>query len=123
MRNIGQWKFSIWQGLERVNKELWLVFSLIAIAGLLNSLVSSHRMVLAFYTLPTVFSAYLYGRRHATLTAFGSLLLVVLLGQTNPLLFSDTSGVTILASEWLDVTVWGVTLIVTAYLMGTVNPR
>ncbi len=102
------------QELEKVNKELWLVFSLVAIAGLLNFLVSSQRMVLAFYTLPTVFSAYMYGRRHATLTAFGSVLLVVLL-----LLFSDTSGVTILTSEWLDVTVWGGTLIVTAYLMGT----
>jgi len=119
MRNIGQSKFSMRQELERVNKELWLIFSLIAVAGLLNFLVSSQRMVLAFYTFPTLLSAYLYGRRHATLTAFGSVLLVVLLGQVNPLLFNDTSGVTMLASEWLDVTVWGGTLIVTAYLMGT----
>ena len=76
-------------------------------------------MVLAFYTLPTVFSAYLYGRRHATLTAVASVLLVVLLGRANPLMFTDTSGESVLASEWLDVTVWGGTLIVTAYLMGT----
>ena len=76
-------------------------------------------MVLAFYTLPTVFSACLYGRRHATLTALASVLLVVLLGRANPLMFTDTSGVSALASEWLDVTVWGGTLIVTAYLMGT----
>ena len=112
-------RFSIQQELERVNKELWLVFSLFVIAGLLNFLVSSQRMVLAFYTLPTVFSAYLYGRRHATLTAVASVLLVVLLGRANPLMFTDTSGESVLASEWLDVTVWGGTLIVTAYLMGT----
>ena len=41
-------RFSIQHELERVNKELWLVLSLFAIAGLLNSLVSSQRMVLAF---------------------------------------------------------------------------
>ena len=38
-------------------------------------------MVLYFYTLPTVASAYIYGRRHATLTAFASVLLVVLLDE------------------------------------------
>ena len=112
-------RFSIQHELERVNKELWLVFSLFVIAGLLNFLVSSQRMVLTFYTLPAVFSAYLYGRRHATRTALASVLLVVLLGRANPLMFTDTSGVSVLASEWLDVTVWGGTLTVTAYLMGT----
>ena len=66
-----------------------------------------------------MFSAYLYGRRHATLTALASVLLVVLLGRANPLMFTDTSGVSVLANAWLDVTVWGGTLIVTAYLMGT----
>ena len=41
-------------------------------------------MVLSFYTLPTLGSAYLYGRRHATLTAFGSVLLVCLMTWYNP---------------------------------------
>jgi hypothetical protein len=58
---------SIQRQFERVNKELWLVLSLFLIAALINFAVSAERMVLAFYTLPTVFSAYLYGRRHATL--------------------------------------------------------
>ena len=111
--------FSIRHELERVNKELWLVFSLFLIAGLLNFVVSSQRMVLAFYSLPTVFSAYLYGRRHATLTAFASLLMVVLVARANPLVFTDDGTLSVLASQWLDVTVWGGTLIVTAYLMGT----
>ena len=110
---------SIRHELERVNKELWLVFSLFLIAGLLNFVVASQRMVLAFYTLPTVFSAYLYGRRHATLTAFASVLLVVLVARANPLVFADDRALSLLASQWLDITVWGGTLIVTAYLMGT----
>ena len=63
---------------EAVNKELLLLFSLFAIAGLLNVLADAQRMVLGFYTLPTVAAAYLYGRRHAVLTAYGSVLLALL---------------------------------------------
>ncbi len=110
-------KLSVRNQLETMNKELWLVFSLFVIAGLLNFLIASQRMVLAFYTLPTIISAYLYGRRHATLTAVASVMLVVLLSRANPTMFSDASGT--LVSQWLDITVWGGTLIVTAYLMGT----
>ena len=101
---------------ERVNKELWLVLSLFVIAALLNFAVSSQRMVLGFYTLPTVVSAYLYSRRHATLTALASVLLVVLLRYFNPELFGLAAAS---AMEWLEITVWGGTLIVTGYLMGS----
>ena len=75
---------SLQHQLEKVNKELWLVLSLFIIAAVMNFLVSAQRMVLAFYTMPTIFSAYLYGRRHATLTALASVLLVVLLMYANP---------------------------------------
>ncbi|MGB6800839.1 MAG: hypothetical protein WBE31_01125 [Candidatus Sulfotelmatobacter sp.] len=52
-------KFKV--GLARINQELWLVLSLFVIAGLFNWLVASHRMILGLYTLPTIFSAYVYG--------------------------------------------------------------
>lgn len=110
-------KLSVRNQLETMNKELLVVFSLFVIAGLLNFLVASQRMVLAFYTLPTIISAYLYGRRHATLTALASVMLVVLLSRANPTVFSGASDM--LTSQWLDITVWGGTLIVMAYLMGT----
>ena len=110
-------KLSVQDQLETVNKELWLVFPLFVIAGLLNFLVASQRMVLASYTLPTIISACLYGRRHATLTALASVMLVVLLSRINPTTFSEAGGM--LASQSLDITVWGGTLIVTACLMGT----
>ena len=61
--------------IEEVNKELWLVLSVFAICLLLNLVVDAQQMVLSFYTLPTLGSAYLYGRRHATLTALASVLL------------------------------------------------
>ena len=70
--------------LEQVNKELWILLSLFAICLLLNRVVDGQRMVLSFYTLPTLGSAYLYGRRQATLTALGSVLLVCLTSWYNP---------------------------------------
>ena len=110
---------SIQQQFERVNKELWLVLSLFLIAALINFVVSAERMVLAFYTLPTVFSAYMYGRRHATLTATASVLLVILFVYFNPLIFERADPTMLPGGEWLDIAVWGGTLIVTAYMMGT----
>ena len=104
--------------LERVNKELWLLLSLFVIAAVLNFIVTGQRMVLAFYTLPTVASAFLYGRRHATLTALASVLLVVLLTRINPTLLAESSPL-IPGGQWVDIAVWGGMLIVTAYLMGT----
>jgi putative nucleotidyltransferase with HDIG domain len=106
--------------LERVNKELWVVLSLFAIALLLNNLIAAQKMVLSFYVLPTVASAYFYGRRHGTLTAFASVLLVVGL-----LLFRNSTAtaagiqVGVSFSQWLEVAVWGGSLIITGYLMGT----
>jgi putative nucleotidyltransferase with HDIG domain len=104
--------------LEDVNRELWVVFSLFVLAGLLNSLVTSQRMLLGLYTLPTIVSAYVYGRRHATLTALASVLLLVLMAWFNPQ-FLGTQSDMIVGGRWIDMTIWGGTLLITAYLMGT----
>jgi putative nucleotidyltransferase with HDIG domain len=70
--------------------------------------------------LPTVASAYLYGRRHATLTALASVLLVALLTMaTSGASSGGTFPASVSASTWLDLAAWGGTLVVTAYLMGT----
>jgi putative nucleotidyltransferase with HDIG domain len=105
--------------LKEVNGELWLILSLFLIAMLLNYTVSMHRVVLEFYFFPTIFSAYFYGRRHATLTAVLSFALVGLLTYFNPNLFTFHTGVTLADSKWFDVTLWGSTLMVLAYAMGT----
>ena len=103
---------------EAVNRELLLLFSMFLIAGLLNLLADAQRMVLGFYTLPTIAAAYLYGRRHAVLTAFGSVLLAHLV----------TALPTARSGAWMfqqpqqlaDLVAWGGMLVVTAYTMGTV---
>jgi len=105
--------------LEQVNKELWVVLSLFSIALLLNYVLASQRMVLGLYTLPTLGSAYFYGRRHATLTAVASILLVVLLLNYNDAASMPPAVVLPAFDRWLDLTVWGGTLMVTGYLMGS----
>lgn len=74
--------------MRKINKELWLLLFLVLIAAMLNFLVASQRMALVLYFLPVLFSAYCFGRRHATLTASASVLLVVALTYLNPAMFS-----------------------------------
>jgi putative nucleotidyltransferase with HDIG domain len=105
-----------------VNRELWLVFSLFVIAALCNFLIANRGMLLSFYTFPTLFSAYVYGRRHATLTALASVLLVVLVTFLNPNLFGHGPEV-LSAQKWFDICVWGGSLILTAFAMGTLYER
>lgn len=112
--------------LAEVNRELWLVFSLLLISALLNFMVASHRMVLGFYSLPTLFSAFYFGRRHATLTAFASVFIVILITWFNPVLFTTGHAFRFQAmdeNKWFDIILWGGTLVVTAYAMGTLHER
>ena len=62
--------------ITAVNKELWIVLSMLALIAVMNYLITSQTMLLGLYTIPTVISPYFYGRRHATLTAFDSVFLV-----------------------------------------------
>jgi len=105
--------------IGEVNKELWVLLSMFVICLVLNIVVDGQRMILGFYTLPTLASAYYYGRRHATLTAFGSVLLVVLMTWYDPALFAARNADTFPAARWLDMAVWGSVLMVTGYSMGT----
>jgi putative nucleotidyltransferase with HDIG domain len=109
--------------LARVNQELWLVLSLFIIAGLTNWLVASHHLIVGFYTLPTLFSAYVYGRRHAVLTATASIFIVVVLVLTNGNLFSVSTQFVSEYDQWAELSTWAGLLLVTAYAMGTLYER
>jgi HD superfamily phosphodiesterase len=102
--------------------ELWLLLFLVAIAAVLNFLAASQHMALVFYFLPVMFSAYYFGRRHATLTACVSVALVVLLTFLNPVMFTRKADLP-LDSRYFDLTVWGGILVVTGYAMGTLYER
>ena len=108
--------------MRKINPELWLLLFLVLIAAMLNFLVASQRMALVFYFLPTFYSAYHFGRRHATLTAFASVILVVLLVFTNPVMFSRRVQLPFDA-RWFDLAIWGGVLIVAGYVTGTLYER
>jgi putative nucleotidyltransferase with HDIG domain len=108
--------------LADVNRELWLLLSLFGIAALINFLISSHAVMLNFYVLPTIFSAYFYGRRHAISTAVASVLLIVLLGFMNTNLFAANTF-TLEGERWFSVAAWGGSLVLTAVAMGTLYEK
>ena len=103
--------------LLKVNKELWLLLSIFFIAWVVNHLVSAQHLILSFYTLPTIFSAYYLGRRHATLTAVFTSMVMILVVYTKP----EISAVTVATrwDKWFDLATWSGFLVITAYAMGT----
>jgi hypothetical protein len=109
--------------VRKINPELWLLFFLVLIAAMLNFLVASERMALMFYFLPTLYSAYRFGRRHATLTACASVILVAALTYMNPAMFSRKIEHLPIDARWFDITVWGGVLVIAAYTMGTLYER
>jgi putative nucleotidyltransferase with HDIG domain len=103
---------------NQVNKELWLLLSLFGIAALLNFFTASNHVILGFYALPTVFSAYHYGRRHAVMTSLASAAIVVLLTFFNPQIGAPNL-VPPSMQAWFDIAAWGAILLITAYAMGS----
>jgi putative nucleotidyltransferase with HDIG domain len=114
---------SIIDRLAEVNKELWLILSLLGLALVANYLLTSQHLILGLYTLPTLFSAYFYGRRHATLTAVASVFLIGLLTHYNSNLFNQPVSAPFVAGYWYDIVSWGSILIITGYSMGTLYER
>src|SRR6266540_1154600 len=92
--------------LSQVNNELWLLLSIFVLTVVFNTLLDSHHMLLGLYTLPTLFSAYVYGRRHATLTALGSVLVVVLITYFNPAVFGHQAAPLPISEKWFELSVW-----------------
>jgi len=114
----------ILQKFAEVNKELWIILSLLAIVLAMNYLLNGQRMLLGLYTLPTLISAYAFGRRHATLTAFASIFVVGLFTHLKPELFIEgTSPDLFIDKQWYDIVAWGGILVITAYAMGTLYER
>jgi Tfp pilus assembly protein PilZ len=105
--------------LAEVNKEWWLLLGLLLIAAVLNYFAALNQMLLGLYTVPTLFSAYLFGRRHAILTAFASVFTAIVVFLMHG--FLTTEGWRwVSENRWYEIAVWGGILVVTAYAMGTI---
>lgn len=108
--------------MSKVTKELVLLLSLFLIAATLQYFADSLPMALCFYFLPALYSAYHFGRRHATLTAFACIFLVILLNfLTN---IAPAHRTLVLPQERLfNFAIWAGILAVTSYGMGTLYER
>jgi putative nucleotidyltransferase with HDIG domain len=106
--------------LAEVNKELLLILSIIAAAGIVNFFVDGQRLVLSFYNLPTLLAAYFFGRRRAVESAVASILFVVWMDLMNPTVLGGsiklgTQGLL----AWSDLAVWAGFLLISAYATGS----
>jgi len=108
--------------MSKLTKELVLLLSLFLIAGALQTFAQSLPMALCFYFLPTMYSAYFFGRRHATLTAFSCVLLVMLLDYLNSLI-PKHHLVSLPQERLFNFAIWAGILAVTGYAMGTLYER
>ncbi len=111
-------------GFLRRNRELLIVLGMVAIAWMLNFTLASQYLLLGFYTLPPIMAAYYFGRRQAVLTAFASILLVVIVLLVNQDRF-DAFGLAGMGggNQWYHLVSWGAVLLITAYAMGTLYER
>ena len=110
-------------GFSAVNKELWLLLSIFVLAALINNVVASQQVVLGLYMLPTLFSAYFYGRRHAVMTALASIALVVVVTYFHPVPKNLLNMTPLQSQRWFDLAAWGGILVITGYAMGSLYER
>lgn len=109
------WKIS---RFAEVNKEWWLLLSLFVIAALLNAFGGINNMLLGLYVLPTLFSAYFFGQRHATLTALASIFLVVLGLAVHEYVLAPEVSRALPEGTWYQIAMWAGILILCAYATG-----
>ncbi|HMK59740.1 MAG TPA: HD domain-containing phosphohydrolase [Dissulfurispiraceae bacterium] len=105
----------------RVDKELVIVFLLVAITGFIFFFVSDQRAFLNFFYLPVIIGAFYFGKRYATLAATFSVLLISLVSLGYPDNFLIVSKDPLL--KWLDIGTWGGFLIITGYCIGHLYDR
>ncbi len=108
--------------MSKFAKESILLLSLFLIAATVQFYAESLPMALCFYFLPTLYSAYYFGRRHATLTAFACVFLVVLLDFLNNLIPAHRV-LTLPGERLFNFAIWAGILAVVGYVMGTLYER
>jgi hypothetical protein len=108
--------------MSKIATETVLLLSLFLIAATVQFFAQSLPMALCFYFLPTLYSAYYFGRRHATLTAFACVFLVVLLDFLNNTM-PGHRVVSLPGERLFNFAIWAGVLVVAGYVMGTLYER
>lgn len=108
--------------MTKIVKETILLLSLFLIAATVQFFAQSLPMALCFYFLPTLYSAYYFGRRHATLTAFACVFLVILLDFLNNMMPAHRT-LALPGERLFNFAIWAGVLTVVGYVMGTLYER
>jgi putative nucleotidyltransferase with HDIG domain len=101
----------------RVDKELVILFLLIAIAGFIFFFVYNQRAFLNFFYMPVLIGAYFYGKRYGTFSAILSVILISIIAYVYPETFIH-GHLDSQLNLWLDILTWGCFLTITGYYMG-----
>ncbi|MGA6985533.1 MAG: HD domain-containing protein [Terriglobales bacterium] len=108
--------------MSKIAKESLLLLSLFLIAAMMQFFAQSLPMALCIYFLPTLYSAYHFGRRHATLTAFACVFLVLLLNFLNKMM-PEHKVLSLPDEQLFNFAIWAGVLVVASYFMGTLYER
>ena len=114
----------------KLNQELIIIFLLVVVTGLIYFLSNNHyflattqRALLNFFYLPVLLGAYFFGKKHATYSAFLSVLMVFSIFYFIPNSFLNKDVTNNTLSRWTDISTWGCFLVLTGYAMGTLYER
>jgi putative nucleotidyltransferase with HDIG domain len=105
----------------KIDKDLIIVFLLVAITGFILFFVFNQRAFLNFFYVPVIIGAYYMGKSYATKAAFLSFLIIFFVAYVYPTSFSLDSSSNLY--RWLDLTTWGGFLVLTGYLMGALYEK
>lgn len=105
----------------KVDKELIIVFLLVAIAGFIFFFVSNQRAFLTMFYIPVLIGAYHFGKRYATNAAVLSGILVFVIAYYYPASFAMPSDEGLY--RWLDLVTWLGFLLVMGYYVGLLYER
>ncbi|MEJ2324043.1 MAG: HD-GYP domain-containing protein [Nitrospirota bacterium] len=108
-------------GKLKIDKDLIIVFLLVAITGFILFFVFNQRAFLNFFYVPVIIGAYFMGKRYATQAAFLSFLIIFLVAYVYPTSFRLESSSDLY--RWLDLMTWGGFLVLTGYLMGVLYEK
>jgi len=100
----------------RVDKELIIIFLLVAIAGFIFFFIANQRAFLNFFYFPVLVGAYYFGKRYATHAALLSILLIFLIAYSYPETFVPSFDSPLF--RWLDIVTWSGFLLTVGYCMG-----
>ncbi len=122
----GSWKK--WGGnrswMKKTKTNSGIILSMLGVAWVLSSTIAPQQLVLGFCTLPTILSAYYFGRGKAILTACANIFLAGMIAYLNPTWIEqfNLAGLDS-SSPWYLLLPWGCILLIVAYTTGTLHEK